>query len=148
MHVIYQSHNRKALRAAEAIARAARNRGMSCDIAPIDGTDVDAIMRIDALVVGCSAEVDTPFGGEATRTTQSWIDEIPDVHGKPCAAFCTYSFFPHTFADVTTRTGEVLERLERALEMKGGNVVASQGFLNRKLDEGAEALVSKLAAYV
>lgn len=148
MHVVYESHNAKALRAARGIARSAHDRGLDATIAPIHAPDLDAITSTNVLVAGCSTKVDTPFGGEAAATTRTWIDQLPDLNGKPCAVFCTYSFFPHTFADVTTRTAEVLESLERGLEMKGGKVIASQGLLNRALDEGAEALVAKIAAHL
>lgn len=148
MYVVYQSRHAKARKAAEAIADAAHHRGMIAFIGPISDVDPVAIMEADVLVAGCTTQVDTPFGGDARSTTRAWIDQIPDLDGKPCAVFCTYSFFPHTFADVTTRTAEVLDSLERGLELKGGKVVASQGILNRKPAQGAEALVSKIAARV
>lgn len=145
MYVVYQSHSPKARRAAEEIVRAAGDRGMDASLGPIDDPDRDAIENADVLVAGCTAKVDTPFGGDATATTRTWIDQIPDLQGKPCAVFCTYSFFPHTFADVTTRTAEVLDSLERGLALRGGKVVASQGILNRKVSEGADTLAGKIA---
>lgn len=148
MYVVYQSHHAKARRAAEEITRAAHDCGMDASLGPIDELDSGAIENADVLVAGCTTKVDTPFGGEATATTRSWIDQIPDLDGKPCAVFCTYSFFPHTFADVTTRTAEVLDSLERGLEMRGGKVVASQAILNRKMSEGADALVARIAESV
>jgi hypothetical protein len=100
------------------------------------------------LVVGCSTKVDTPFGGKTTRAARTWIEQLPDLHGKPVAVYCTYSFFPHTFADVTTRTAEVLAGLEQELELRGGKIVASQGILNRRMSEGANALVSAVLDYL
>lgn len=148
MYVVYQSQHKKARRAAEEIISAAHDWGMDASLGPIDDLDADSILNADVLVAGCTTKVDTPFGGEATATTRTWIDQLPDLDGKPCAVFCTYSFFPHTFADVTTRTAEVLDSLERGLELKGGKVVASQAILNRNMSEGANALVARIAEYV
>ena len=148
MYVIYQSHNPKALQGAEEIARAAQDRGMDATIAPIDAPDLNAIVSANVLVAGCSTKVNTPFGGETTSATRRWIDDIPDLNGKPCAVYCTFRFFPHTFADVTTRTSEVLERLERGLEMKGGKIVASRAFHHRKMAEGADALVAEIVEHI
>ena len=148
VYIVYQGNNAKALRAAEEIVRAAHDRGLAATAAPIDDVDSDGVVAASVLVAGCSAQVNTPFGGETTSRTRTWIDQVPDLDGKPCAVFCTYRFFPHTFADVTTRTAEVLDALARDLELKGGKVVASQAILTRKMTEGATALVDEIAEHI
>ena len=145
MYIVYDGRSSKTRQAAGQILAAAADRGLSAtqsDIAEVRGDD---IASADVLVVGCTARVDTPFGGRTREEARTWVESLPDLDGKPVGVFCTYSFFPHTFADVTTRTAEVLSGLEQALEMKGGKVIASQAILNRKIPQGAELLVDRLS---
>ncbi len=58
--------------------------------------------------------------------------------------FCTYSFFPHTFADLTARTSKVLADLSAAFEARGGTVVAAQGLHQGEFDRAATPYVSKV----
>ena len=143
-YVVYESQHGKARRAAEAIAEKASALGFETVVRSIDESDVDEIGASDSLIVGCTAQVDTPFGGDVRTHTSRWIAGLPDLDGKPVAVYCTFSFFPHTFADVTARTSEVLHLLTRGMESRGGAVVTARGIQNRKLDEGAEALVAEL----
>ena len=145
MYIVYDGRNSKTRQAAGQILSAAADRGLPAKQSDITDVREDDIADTDVLVVGCAARVDTPFGGQSRAETRTWVDAIPDLEGKPVGVFCTYSFFPHTFADVTTRTAEVLSGLEQALEMKGGKVIASQAILNRKMAQGAELLVDRLS---
>jgi hypothetical protein len=58
--------------------------------------------------------------------------------------FCTYSFFPHTFADVAARTSEVLAGLSAAFEVRGGTVVATQRLHQGEFDRAATSFVSNV----
>ena len=144
MYVIYKGSNAKARRAAAEIARVAGERGILTIISPVEDVEAERIEEANAVVVGCSVKVDTPFGGQTSAETETWLDPLPELHGKPVGIYCTYSFFPHTFADVATRTAEVLSGLERHLEDKGAKVVVTQGILNRDMGRGAALLVDNL----
>ena len=143
-YVVFESPHGKARRAAEVIAEKAAAVGFGATVHSLDNSDTEDIAAADALVVGCTAQIDTPFGGDIRSHTSHWAAGLPDLAGKPVAVYCTFSFFPHTFADVTARTSEVLDLLTRSLESRGGTVVAARGIQNRKLEEGAEALVTEL----
>ena len=73
-----------------------------------------------------------------------WIDSLPELHGKPVGMFCTCTFFPHTFADTTTRVAESLNQLSSRFEMKGANVAVTQSIHTKSIDEDATLLVDAL----
>ena len=73
---------------------------------------------------------------------------MPPLEGKPVGVFCSYRFFPYTFADVTARTAEVIDGITRRVEEKGGRVVASKAMLHRHLDADAVTLVGELEGAV
>ena len=144
MYIVYGSSGSKAQRAADEIARAAAVRQVEATVHSIDEIDLHALADDDVLVVGCVAKVDTPFGGRPATEADSWVSNLPDLQGKATAVFCTYSFFPHTFADVTTRTAEVLTGLEQSVADRGGTIVASRAILSRRMTEGASAFVDDI----
>lgn len=110
----------------------------------MDEADLTSISDAGLLMVGCGAKVDTPFGGRPTSRASTWIDGLPPLDGKPVGVFCSYRFFPHTFADVTARTAEVLDVMSRQVESKGGTVIASKAMLHRNLERDADELISAL----
>jgi hypothetical protein len=97
-----------------------------------------------ALITGCGAKIDTPFGGEQVKAVSRWIETLPVLHGKPVGVFCTYTFFPHTFADTAARTAEVLAVIGGVVEAKGGKVVSSHALHFQAFDKGAETLVTEV----
>ena len=143
-YVVYESDHGKARRAAEAIAEKAAAKGFNATVHSIEDADADDIAASETLVVGCTAQIDTPFGGDVRSHATRWLAALPELEGKPVAVYCTFSFFPHTFADATARTAEVLHLLTRGIESRGGAVVTVRSIQNRKLDAGAAALVSEL----
>lgn len=147
-YVVYEGRHGKARLAAEVIGEKAEAMGIASTVRSRAEADIDALRASRALVLGCTVATDTPFGGEARDVAMRWIDALPDLNGKPVALYCTYSFFPHTFADVTARTAEVLDLLTRHIEERGGKVVAARAILNRRLATGAEALVVELSDHL
>ena len=148
MYVAYESRRGRARRAAEAVAEAAASHGVATLVRSITDAVSKDLLDAPALIVGCWAKVDTPFGGEPVRTVSDWIDELPELHGKPVGMFCTYTFFPHTFADTTARTSEVLALLGAAIAEKGGKVVSSHAFHFQAFEESAETMVTEVLGHL
>ena len=101
MYVAYESRRGRARRAAAAVADAAAAEGVATLVRSINEAVPDDIRFASGLVIGCWAKVDTPFGGEPVQRVIAWADHLPELNGKPIGVFCTYTFFPHTFADTT-----------------------------------------------
>jgi hypothetical protein len=60
--------------------------------------------------------------------------------------FCLFRFFPHTFADTSTRVAESLNQLSSRFEMKGANVAVTQSIHTKSIDEDATHPVDALLA--
>lgn len=144
--VVIEGGHARSQAAAHAIVDAATSYGVDARFLTIDKAEGSDVAAASALVVGCVAKTDTPFGGACAQSLTSWIEALPTLDGKPVGVFCTYRFFPHTFADVTTRTSEVLSGLEAAVLAKGGRVMASEAILNRRLGEGVSVLLAPFLA--
>jgi len=144
MYIVYESRRGRARRAAEAIVEAAAARGVPTLLRSIEEAVPDDILDAPALIAGCWTKVDTPYGGDAVLAVSQWMETLPDLHGKPVGLFCSYAFFPHTFADTATRTAEALARLSRTIEEKGGNVVSSHSLHFQELAKGAEDLTAEV----
>ncbi|MDJ0664865.1 MAG: hypothetical protein QNJ75_09910 [Acidimicrobiia bacterium] len=147
MYIVYESRRGKARRAAEAVAEAAAARGVPSLLRSIEEAVPDDILEAPALIAGCWAKIDTPLGGETVHATSGWIENLPELHGKPIGLFCTYTFFPHTFADTATRTAEALAVMSRAIEEKGGKVVSAHSLHFQAFGKGAEELVAEVLDY-
>ena len=147
MYIVYESRRGKARRAAEAVAEAAAARGVPSLLRSIEEAVPEDILEAPALIVGCWAKIDTPIGGETVRAASRWIEALPELHGKPIGLFCTYTFFPHTFADTATRTAEALAVMSRSIEEKGGKVVSAHSLHFQAFGKGAEELVAEVLDY-
>ncbi len=147
MYIVYESRRGRARRAAEAVAEAAAARGVPTLTRSIEQAVPDDILESSALIIGCCVQIDTPGGGDPVRSTAVWIGSLPELNGKPIGLFCTYTFFPHTFADTATRTAEALAAMSRAVEEKGGKVVSSHSLHFQAFDTGAETIVAEVAEY-
>lgn len=148
MYVVYESRHGRARRAAEEVAEAAASQGIATIIRSVAEVVPEDLGAAGALVVGCWTRVDTPFGGEPVRHMVKWIEGLPDLDGKPVGVFCTYAFFPHTFADTTARVSEVLAALARAFELKGGKIVSSHSLHFGEFEGNASLLVSEVAEHM
>ena len=143
MYVVYGTVRGRAKRAAEAIADAAATRGVATLVRSVNAAVPGDLVTADLLIAGCGTRVDTPGGGEPAQRLTSWSDGLPELDGLPIGVFCTYTFFPHTFADTAARTAGVLNRLERAFYQKGGKVVGSRSFHAREFTASSTELVGK-----
>jgi len=148
MYVVYEGRRGRARRAAEAVAEAAASRGVATLIRSIDEAVAEDLQTAEALVVGCWTRVDTPFGGEPVRRVVDWAQSLPALDGKPIGVFCTYAFFPHTFADTTARASEVLALLTAGFEQKGGKIVSCHPFHFQAFPGSATTLVSEMVDHL
>ena len=144
MYIVYESRRGRARRAAEAVAENAAAHGVPSLLRSISSAVPNDILEAPALIAGCWAKIDTPGGGEPVRTMAKWIENLPELHGKPIGLFCTYTFFPHTFADTATRTAEALSLLGRAIEEKGGKVVSSHSLYFKAFEKSAGIVVDEV----
>jgi hypothetical protein len=144
MYVVCENRRGKVRQAAAAISEAAATHGIATLVRSIDETVLDDLLASDVLVAGCKVHGDTPFGGEPTKRLLEWIRGLPDLDGRSVGVFCTYTFFPHTFADTTARISEVLAVASGAFEAKGGRVVATQGLHQGDFQAAADSFVSKV----
>jgi len=144
--VAYESRRGWARRAADAVADAAASHGVATLIRRIDQISPDHLAAADALVAGCWTPGKVPFGDRPTRRMTAWIERLPPLDGKPVGLFCTYRFFPHTFADTTTRAAETLHELSSRFEMKGATVAATRSIHFKAIEESATDLIDRVLA--
>lgn len=144
MYVVCESRRGKVHQAADAISEAAAAQGVATLVRSIDEVVPDDLLAAHAVAAGCKLQSDTPFGGDPTQRMEAWINTLPALDGLRVGVFCTYSFFPHTFADVTARTSEVLAGMSAAFEARGGKVVVTQGLHQGEFDAAAVSFVSKV----
>jgi flavodoxin len=148
MLVAYESGLGRARRAADAVADAAAGRGVATLVRAIDEVDPEYIAGSEAVIVGCWTPGKVPFGDQPTRRMCRWIDGLPELDGKTIGVYCTYRFFPRSFADTATRTAETLHELSSRFELKGGTVAATRSINYWAIDEAAADLVRRTLGHV
>jgi flavodoxin len=146
--VIIESGRGHAEDVADVIVDAAVAQGVTARSGTIEEVGPDEVVAADAVVAGCWTAGRVPFGDQPTQRMTAWIDQLPALDGKPVAVFCTYRFFPHTFADVATRTGEIENELVTRFEMRGAKVVARKSIHAKSTDADARILVDRLLEHV
>ena len=132
----------------EAARDAIRGRGFGATVGVIDDLAPATIADADALIAGCWMPGKTPFGDAPTRRMVSWIDSLEPLNGKPIGVYCTYRFFPHTFADTATRTAETEHLLQARFEEKGGNVASKRAIHVNSIEEDTAALVDAVLEHI
>ncbi len=146
--VVYGSKQDRTREVVDAIADAAADLGLPTLIRTTDETTPDQIASAAAIVAGCTTAADVPFGGKPTQHIAQWINGLDSLEGKPVGVYCAYKFFPHTFADTTTRVSETLNKLSARFELRGGRIVATKGINFKSVDKGAGELIGQLVAHL
>ena len=146
--VVCESKRGRAEAAADAVSSSVAARGVVATVGTIDEISPSQVAAADALIVGCWVPGRTPFGDDPMRRMAGWVDTLDAIDGKPVGIFCTYRFFPHTFADVATRTAETENGLARCFERKGAEIAAIRSIHFKSIDEGAGQLVESVLDYV
>jgi hypothetical protein len=144
MYVVCENRRGKVHQAAAALSEAAAAHGIATLVRSIDETVLDDLLASDVVVAGCKVHSDVSFGGEPTKRLSEWIGGLPELDGRSVGVFCTYTFFPHTFADTTVRISKALAAIGGAFEAKGARVVATQGLHQGEFPAGAASFVSKV----
>lgn len=83
-----------------------------------------------------------------TLRMMGWIQGLAPMDGKPVGLFCTYRFFPHTFADMATRTARMENELAVRFERKGARIVAMRSIYFKSVDEEAAGLVQSVLEHL
>lgn len=129
------------------MARAVRDMGQEPVVRLIDQVTADDIADAGTLLVGGWVRTRYPFGGDTIEHALRWIESLPPLDGKQVGVFCTYRFFPRTFADTTARVSEALGMVKRGFEAKGAAVVADHSLHMRSLEEGSRAFVNAVLTW-
>ena len=146
--VVCESKRGRAGAAADAAGGSAAARGVVASVGTIDEISPSQVAAADALIAGCWMPGKAPFGDDPMRRMAGWIDTLDPMDGKPVGVFCTYRFFPHTFADMATRTAETEHRLAGCFERKGAEIAAIRSIHFKSIDEGAANLVESVLDHV
>lgn len=146
--VVCESQRGRAGTVAEAARDAARARGFGATIGVINDLAPATITSADALIAGCWMPGKAPFGDEPMQRMIGWIDSLEPLDGKPIGVYCTYRFFPHTFADTATRTAETEHLLQAKFEEKGGKVASKRAIHVNSIEEDTAALVDAVLKHV
>ncbi len=145
--IAYESTQGRAPRAAAAMARAVRDLGHEPVVRLIDQVMPADIADAETLLVGGWVRTRYPFGGATIDHALQWIESLPPLEGKQVGVFCTYRFFPRSFADTTARVSEALGLIKQAFEMKGAVVVADHSLHMRSIDEASQAFVNAVLTW-
>jgi flavodoxin len=146
--VVYESHHNRAGSVVNAIADAATARGVSSLIRTIGNVTPADVDRTDAVIAGCWMPGHAPLSSESTQNMMGWIENLGPMNGKPVGLFCTYRFFPYSFADMASRTARMERELTARFERKGANVVAKRSIYFKSIDEEATELVQSVIEHV
>ncbi|MEN8040025.1 MAG: hypothetical protein ABFR95_00835 [Actinomycetota bacterium] len=146
--VVYESKQDRTREVADAIADAAAEHSIASLIRTIDETTPEQVASSSGVIAGCTTAADVPFGGKPTQHIAQWINGLDSLEGKPVGVYCAYKFFPHTFADTTTRVSETLSKLGARFELRGGQVFATQGINLKSMEKGANELVDQLLGHL
>ena len=146
--VACESQKGRAGEVIEAARDAIRARGFGATVGVIEYLAASTIASADALIAGGWMPGKAPFGDEPKQLMIGWIDSLEPLNGKPIGVYCTYRFFPHTFADTATRTAETEHLLQAKFEEKGGNVASKRAIHVNSIEEDAAALVESVLEHV
>jgi hypothetical protein len=123
------------------MAAAVRELGHEPVVKSIDEVLETEVVKAATLLVGGLVRTSYPFGGATIDHALEWIESLPPLDGKQVGVFCTYRFFPRTFADTTARVSEALGRVRRAFEARGATVVADHSLHMSKIEKSSQAFV-------
>ena len=146
--VVHGGQHGKACSAAEAIAEAADSQGLSTLVRSIDEATPADVDVADAIIAGCWVPGREPLNNEMTLRMMGWIESLAPMNGRPVGVFCTYRFFPYTFADMATRTARMENELAVRFERKGARVVATRSIYFKSVDEEVAGLVQSVLRHL
>ncbi len=134
--VIYESRSGNTKRAAELIASGVIRDGGTAAAYPSTAVDLAAVSAADLVVVGTWTDGLFFFGQRPGGSMRLW--EMPDIHHKRAAVFCTYAKNP----------GNTVTKLAKLVEGKGATVIGGDSFHRNNLVEETDHFVNGLLALV
>jgi Flavodoxin domain len=135
--VLYESLTGNTRKAGELIATKLQESGVGItDVGPVRRPDLAAIQAADLVIVGTWVHGlfvigQAPFGVGA-------LQSLPAISGKQVATYCTFALDPK----------HSLDKMARALEYRGGQVIGGLALNRSKLDQHSEEFVGRLLANV
>ena len=134
--VIYESRSGNTQRAAELIASGVLRDGGHAAAYPSTAVDLAAVSQADLIVVGTWTDGLFFFGQRPGGSMRLW--EMPEIHHKRAAVFCTYAKNP----------GKTVQKLADLVEAKGATVVGGDAFHRNNLVEETDNFVNGLISLV
>lgn len=130
--VIYESLTGNTRQAAEKIADELNRSGIEAVACSIKAIELQHLSESDLVVVG--SWVDGLFlVGQKPAGVRRLVN-LPVIHGKKTAVFCTYAL----------ETGKTLEKLSGIVERRGGDVIGGMAIKRTKIDKQSIEFVDRL----
>lgn len=130
--VVYESLTGNTRDAGELIAAQMRAADVPCVACPVDRVDLQALSEADLVIVGSWVDGLFIIGQKPGRPWR--IGNMPVIDGKLAAVYCTYALNP----------GKTLEKLGRAVEARGGDVIGGYAIKRNDLAGGAAEFTARL----
>lgn len=130
--VIYESLTGNTARAGQAIAAGLSAAGMPAQAMPITKIDYQALSRAELVVVGSWVDGLILVGQRPGRLGR--ITSMPALAGKKAVVYLTYAIDP----------GKSLEKLSKAVEGRGAEVLGGVTIRRDKITPGVADLVDRI----
>jgi hypothetical protein len=132
--VIFESLTGNTAKAGRAIAAGLTAAGVPTTAHPITAIDYQALSRADLVIVGSWTDGHIVVGQRPGRVGR--IRSMPALAGKRAVVYLTYAI----------DAGQALEKLSRAVEDRGAEVIGGQTIRRDKLEAGVEDLIDRILA--
>lgn len=132
--VIYESLTGNTARAGQAIAEGLSAQGLATRAFPITKIDYQALSDAELVIVGSWVDGLILVGQRPGRLGR--ITSMPALAGKKAVVYLTYAI----------DAGKSLEKLSRAVEARGADVIGGQTIRRDKLADGVDELVERILA--
>lgn len=132
--VIYESLTGNTARAGRAIAAGLTAAGVPTTAFPITQVDYQALSDADLVIVGSWVDGLILVGQRPGRLGR--ITTMPTLANKKAVVYLTYAI----------DAGKALEKLSRAVEARGAEVLGGQRIRRDRIDEGVAEFVDRVLA--
>ena len=130
--VIYESLTGNTRKAGEKIAEELNRSGIDTVACSIKMIDLQHLSESDLVVVGSWVDGLFFFGQKPAGVRR--LVELPVIHGKKAAVYCTYAL----------ETGRTLEKLQGIVERRGGDVIGGMAIRRNKIHDESVEFVDRL----
>jgi hypothetical protein len=130
--VIYESLTGNTRRAGQLIAGALERAGWHATACPITGIDYESLGAADVVIVGTWTDGAIFIGQRPGRAGR--LRKLPVLDHKRCIVYVTYAI-DH---------GHTLEKLQRIIEERGGEVLGGMAIRRNDREGGAQEFVGRV----